>query len=235
MKKVIPFLTVLWLSIGVYAQRQAQMDMAVSRPVQFNLEMNFLCYLPEDFTRESGQLYPLVIFLHGSGERGTDLNLVKRNGPPKLAENQSFPAIMVSPQCPEGVWWDVFVLNKFLDQLISMYPVDTTRIYLTGLSMGGYGTWEWATRYPERFAAIVPVCGSGNPHRAERLVKIPIWAFHGAMDDVVPIEKSIEMVQAVNRKGGHAKLTVYPEAGHDSWTDAYNDPEMWKWMMSKKL
>lgn len=230
MKIAIPILFSLIFAISINAQEANQYKMAMSKPVQFQFQMNYLCYFPENFNQQSDQLYPLLIFLHGSGERGSDLEKVMIQGPPALVEKQPFPAIVVSPQCAPSVWWDVFELNKFLDQLIRIYPVDTTRIYLTGLSMGGYGTWEWATRHPERFAAIVPVCGSGNVHRAERLVNVPIWAFHGAKDDVVPPEKSIEMVEAINKLGGNVKFTLYPEANHNSWTETYNNPEMWNWL-----
>lgn len=233
MKYLVTLISFIFCYISIFSQETKQLKMAISTPVEFQLQMNYLCYFPDGFTSKTDQLYPLLVFLHGSGERGDSLDLVKKNGPPSLADSLSFPAIIVSPQCPDEVWWDVFVLDKFLDQLIRIYPIDTARIYLSGLSMGGFATWEWAARNPDRFAAIVPVCGSGNPHRAERLINIPIWAFHGAMDDVVPVEKSEEMVEAVNALGGNVKLTIYPEAGHDSWTETYNNPEMWKWLWEK--
>jgi predicted peptidase len=113
----------------------------------------------------------------------------------------------------------------------SKYRIDTDRIYLTGLSMGGFGTWEWATKYPDQFAAIAPVCGGGDLMFADRLTKIPIWAFHGEADPVVPVNRNTDMVKAINEKGGSARMTIYPGVGHGSWVNAYNDEELFKWFL----
>jgi predicted peptidase len=114
------------------------------------------------------------------------------------------------------------------------YRIDKDRVYLTGLSMGGYGTWALAAAHPEKFAAIAPICGGGNPAEAAKLARLPIWVFHGAKDPTVPIERSKEMVEAIKAAGGDAKFTIYPEAGHDSWTETYNNPELYQWLLAQK-
>ncbi len=176
--------------------------------------------------------WPLMLYLHGAGERGDDLELVKKHGPANVAENQDdFPFILVSPQCPEGRWWGNEILNALIDEITGQHAVDTDRIYLTGISMGGFGTWSLAIEHPERFAAIVPICGGGAPYVADRLKHVPVWAFHGARDDVVPPYESQRMVEAVQAAGGNAKLTIYPEATHDAWTETYNNPELYEWLL----
>jgi predicted peptidase len=200
------------------------------------MECEYLLYLPKDYAQKS-QKWPLMLFLHGAGERGNDLNLVKKHGPPKLVgQGKDLPFIIVSPQCPSGQWWleKVDVLLALLDEIQSTYPVDPNRVYLTGLSMGGYGTWTLACQHPDRFAAIVPICGGGQSFMADRLKNVPVWAFHGAKDPTVPLRETQQMVDAVTKSGGQARLTVYPEAGHDSWTVTYENPELYQWLLSHK-
>lgn len=196
-----------------------------------HFELNYLAYLPKDY--ESKSEWPLVLFLHGSGERGSDLNLIKKHGLPMLvAEGQDFPFILISPQCPEDDWWDPYALDALMDSVVKKYKADESRLYATGLSMGGYGTWSLAQHNPERFAAIAPVCGGGNRFSVKRLVHTPVWAFHGAKDTVVLPEESQEMVDEINKAGGEAKLTIYPDATHNSWTRTYNNPELYEWLLS---
>ncbi len=197
------------------------------------VRLNYLLYLPPDYDKQSA--WPLVLFLHGAGERGSNLELVKRHGPPKLVEQgKDFPFILVSPQCPAGKWWYPMELSALLDEIVERYKVDPDRIYVTGLSMGGFGTWSLAAYSPERFAAIVPICGGGEVLLANKYVHLPVWAFHGAKDSVVPLRRSQEMVEAINRAGGHARLTVYPNAGHDSWTATYDNPEVYQWLLKQR-
>ena len=201
-----------------------------------NLHCQYLLFIPEDYGKKD-ELWPLILFLHGAGERGSDLELVKKHGIPKIVETQKdFPFIAVSPQCPEDRWWtqETGMLKALLDEIISQYNVDTRRIYLTGLSMGGYGTWAMASEYPEYFAAIVPICGGGEASMAKNLKNIPVWAFHGAKDPTVPLRRSVEMVEAVKAAGGNAKLTVYPDALHDSWTQTYDNPELYYWLLTHR-
>ena len=197
------------------------------------VKMNYLLYLPPGYN-ESGQEWPLMMFLHGSGERGDDIEKVKVHGPPKLiAAGKDFPFIVVSPQCPEEERWQSDELDALIQNIIDNYNVDEKRIYLTGLSMGGFGTWDLASAYPERFAAIAPVCGGGNPRNANKLKNIPAWVFHGEKDPVVPVEEAHKMVDALKKSGAEVKLTIYPEAGHDSWTETYDNPDLYDWFLSK--
>jgi predicted peptidase len=210
--------------------RGKQNARSFQRKVTKTVRYRYLFYLPRDYSSQTP--IPMMLFLHGAGERGHDLELVKKHGPPRLiAQGRSFPFIIVSPQCPANHWWNAEDLNALLDEVIRSYAVDTSRIYVTGLSMGGFGTWTLGVTYPGRFAALVPICGWGEPFAAFRLKDMPIWAFHGAKDPIVPLSKSQEMIEAIKRAGGSPKLTVYPEAGHDSWTETYNNPELYSWML----
>ena len=203
----------------------------------FNItfQMEYLLFLPESYAQSNNQKFPLIFFLHGAGERGSDLDSVKRHGIPKIVEtNPDFPFIAVSPQCPEDSWWtsELHTINGLIEEVVEKYQVDTSRIYLTGLSMGGFGTWSLASMYPERFAAIAPVCGGGEVRQILRsLVEMPIWTFHGQKDDVIPFSRSEEIVTALKKHGSSIKFTIYPEAGHDSWTKTYDNPELYKWFL----
>ncbi len=210
----------------------SQHAMKLQRPVV--MKIDYLLYLPKDYGKTQDK-WPLMIFLHGAGERGSDLNKVKVHGPPKLIERgKDLPFIIVSPQCPSGHWWPTKVetVMALIDEIVEKYNVDESRIYLTGLSMGGYGTWAIACAHPERFAAIVPICGGGQPYLASRLRDVPVWAFHGEKDPVVPVRESQRMVAVVNAAGGNARLTVYPDAQHDSWTQTYDNPDLYTWLLS---
>lgn len=201
--------------------------------VQVKVEMDYLLYLPKNYDEQES--WPLVLFLHGAGERGDNLELVKKHGPPKLvSEGQEFPFIVVSPQCPKDVWWEPIELSALLDQVIKTHKVDEDRIYVTGLSMGGFGTWRLAAFTPHRLAAIAPICGGGEKYWARRFPHLPTWAFHGAKDKGVPLERSQEMVDAMKEKGGEPKLTIYPDAEHDSWTETYNNPDFYTWLLAQK-
>jgi len=200
------------------------------------VKMPYLLYLPRSYG-QSEKRWPLMLFLHGAGERGDDLEKVKTHGPPKLIarEGKEFPFLVVSPQCPQDGWWSdeaqIEMLDALLDHILSRYRIDQNRIYVTGLSMGGFGTWGLAVRYPNRFAAIAPICGGGDPRDAPRISHLPVWAFHGAKDKVVALEKSQEMVAALEKAGSNVKFTIYPEDGHDSWTKTYNNPELYTWFL----
>ncbi|MHC4462057.1 MAG: carboxylesterase family protein [Planctomycetota bacterium] len=213
-----------------------QHSQAFKKTITKTISCQYLLFLPEGYG-EKQQRWPLILFLHGAGERGGDLRKVKKHGPPKIVEKKKdFPFIVVSPQCPTDDWWTekAEVLINLLDDIVMRYDVDTDRIYLTGLSMGGYGTWSLASVYPDRFAAFAPICGGGKRVMARRLTEVPVWAFHGAKDRVVPLKESEEMVNAVKARGGDAKLTVYPSAGHDSWTETYNNKELYDWFLEHR-
>ncbi len=206
-------------------------------------KLDYLLFLPRGYDAKSGERWPLIFFLHGAGERGTNIWKVATHGPPKNVKgNPDFPFIVVSPQCPEGENWSdkTLPLLGLLDSITDRYAVDTNRIYLTGLSMGGYGTWSLGLSYPERFAAIVPICGGGERikislskrTKQQALKTLGVWAFHGGKDPLVPLEESQRMVEALKKAGVEdVKLTVYPEAKHDSWTQAYNTPELYDWLL----
>jgi len=197
------------------------------------VKANYLLYLPKDYGKDADKKWPVILFLHGSGESGSDIEKVKMHGPPKLvAGGKEFPFIIVSPQAPTSrIGWQVETLNTLLDEILQKYNADPDRVYLTGLSMGGFGTWALASANPERFAAIAPICGGGEPFRARRLKDLPIWVFHGAKDPTVPVKMSEDMVEALKKAGADVKFTVYPEAGHDSWTATYDNPELYTWFL----
>lgn len=225
------------VTLGQAGRTAAEEPSLGLKPCQLKREvtvtMDYLLALPKDYDQKPA--WPLVLFLHGAGERGDNLALIKKHGPPKLLEaGQQFPFILVAPQCPKDHWWDPFELKVLLDDIVQTYKVDPDRIYLTGLSMGGFGTWSLAASIPDRFAALVPICGGSDPIVAKRIAHIPVWAFHGAKDPVVPVERSQQMAEAMEKKGGTAKLTIYPEAGHDSWTEAYANPQLYEWLLQQK-
>ena len=200
--------------------------------------------------------YPLVIFLHGSGERGNDneRQLIWGAGAFIKEENlKEYPCYVIAPQCPEGKRWleinwalpthnmpeepseTMSLVIELMDKVIQDYPINQHRIYITGLSMGGYGTWDLISRMPDKFAAAVPICGGGDENQAYKLVDMPIWVFHGANDTTVPPERSRHMVNAIKEAGGtKVKYTEYPDVGHGSWKPAYADPEFMKWMFKQK-
>lgn len=193
---------------------------------------NYLLKLPDGYSENSPT--SLLIFLHGAGERGDDLELVKKHGPPKqIKEGQKFPQIVLSPQCPSDDRWDPDRLQATLEEIMSTYNVDPTRMYLTGLSMGGQGTWKWAGSHPSQFRAIAPICGFAAEVNFESLKDLPIWVFHGAKDDVVAIEESDWMVQELKKVGSDVKYTVYPELKHDSWSITYENSEFYSWLFAQ--
>lgn len=199
------------------------------------IELQYLLFLPDSYD-PLGKEWPMLLFLHGAGERGNDLELVKKHGPPKIvAAGADFPFVLVSPQCPRGQFWQNDPLLALIDEIVSTYRIDETRIYLTGLSMGGYGTWSLAAEAPERFAAIAPICGGGLRIWALTLANMPVWAFHGARDRTVPAEESRRMIEALKSRGNQdVRLTIYPEAEHDSWTETYDNPGLYEWLLSQQ-
>ena len=176
----------------------------------------------------------MVLFLHGSGAAGNDIARVRHDGlPRRLEEKGALPFVVIAPQSPTG-GWDVNALNSVLDRILESYRVDQERVYLTGLSMGGYGAWQMGAMHPERFAAIAPICGGGDVRWGKSLSRAPIWAFHGDQDKVTPPSESIAMVEAVRRAGGDVKFTVYKGVGHNAWTRTYDDPAFYSWLLSHR-
>ena len=205
---------------------------------------------------ERGRAYPVVLFLHGSGERGSDNAAQLKFLPTWLAEpamRERHPCLVVAPHCRADHKWvevdwkdprgatqpaepsvDLAAAVAALDAVLAAEPADPDRVLLTGLSMGGYGTWDLAARSPGRFAAALPVCGGGDAATAPRLVRLPLWAFHGADDPVVPPARSRTMVEAIRAAGGAPKYTEFPGVGHDSWTPAYRDPDVLDWFFAQR-
>jgi predicted peptidase len=250
MQKLIVLLAAALLMVGCNATmpRESQTGQTAERfkrRVTRELSANYLLYLPPKYKSQAKGRWPLMLFLHGAGERGTNLSAVAVHGPPKLVkQKRDFPFIIVSPQCPAGERWSNETLLALLEDVSRKYRADTNRIYLTGLSMGGYGTWALGIAHPDKFAAIAPICGGGetipiliaNTPKKEQLKKLPVWAFHGAKDPVVKLEESEKMVEALKRIGSqNVELTVYPEANHDSWTETYHNPKLYEWFLAHDL
>ena len=189
---------------------------------------------PNNFQEDAR--HSLLIFLHGAGSRCEDTSKLLTN--PFFAhieKHNHFPFVVVAPLCTENTWFDMFErLEDVVRETAGYSFVDQNRIYLMGASMGGYGTWQLAMSMPEYFAAIVPICGGGMYWNAARLAGVPAWAFHGQKDTAVFWEESKKMVDAVNKNGGNAKLTIYPDNGHDAWSDTYSNPEVFSWLLQNK-
>jgi len=203
-----------------------------------NLSLDYLFYLPEDYKNDKDKKWPTILFLHGMGERGDDLELVKIHGIPKIVNSKKdFQFIAISPQCPiDFVWRDeemLIALESLLLKIIKNFRVDKSRLYVTGLSMGGRGTWAIAAYRPDLFAAAAPICGGGDPTTASRLTKLPFWVFQGALDEVHFPKESEIMIKSLKNKGGEVRYTLYPELHHDSWTITYDNSELYKWFLSK--
>lgn len=204
---------------------------------------------------EEGKLYPLVLFLHGAGERGTDNEKQLKHGILSIitgSKKINEPCFLIAPQCPEGQWWtdldkqklrplDAKGSNPRLEAVLALveefaktHPVDPKRFYVTGISMGGFGTWDLLGRVPQKIAAAIPICGGGDPSLVSRYQEVPIWAFHGGADTVVPVAATTDMIEALEKAGAKPKVTIYPKVDHDSWTMTYDNPEVIRWLFSQK-
>jgi predicted peptidase len=209
-------------------------DLNLGVTVQASYRYRF--YEPAELTLADAPDRPIVIFLHGIGERGDDLQRLERHGLPKLvAAGQNFPFLIVSPQCPGTDYWsEAPGLPEFVAAAVERHRADPARVYLTGMSMGGFGVWSLAQRHPDRYAAILPICGGGEVRWAPRLRDVAAWVFHGAKDEIVPATRSVQMVEAIRTAGGRPRFTLYPEAGHDSWTETYANSEICPWLLSHR-
>ena len=199
--------------------------------------LDYLIQLPHGYDEETNRWWPLVFYLHGIGESGHDLTKVLRFGPPRLvAQGKDLPCIVVSPQLPPGYFWfrESNLALAILDEVMRSNRVDQTRVCITGNSMGAFGAIVMAAREPERFASLVPICGGVDYVDSLRLHDVPIWAFHGEQDPIIPVAESRRLVRLVNEIGGHARLTIYPDLGHNCWDRAYDDPALWDWILAQK-
>lgn len=194
-------------------------------------KLTYVIRYPDSF--ESCKTYPTILCLHGAGGRGSDVQAVLDNPFFRITETMpDFPFVMVAPLCSENTWFDLFhELKQLVAETAHLPFVDEKRLYMMGASMGGYATWQLAMSLPEYFAAIAPICGGGMYWNGSRLTNVPVWAFHGALDECVFPEESKKMVQAVQSCGGEAKLTLYPHNYHDAWSDTYSNPELYSWFL----
>ena len=256
MKKSLVFslllITLLLSPFQVRGQGQPELFQAETFVAANGDTLLYRILYPENM--EEGVEYPLVLFLHGAGERGNDNEAQLKWGVLNFAEEgfrQKHPAIVIAPQAPEQEYWanpvwrtegtalldqptpSLAATYELMNTIIEANPVDENRIYITGLSMGGFGTWDMISRYPGLFAAAVPICAGGDVSNAHLLKDLPIWAFHGAHDEVVLPKYSRDMIDAIREAGGLPGYTEYPDVGHDSWIPAYDDLYMLEWMFSQ--
>lgn len=203
--------------------------------LEIDLEWNYFLYLPEEYAENDGEEFPLLLFLHGGGESGSNLEKVKKHGPPaQIAAGREFPFIVLAPQNPHKKrLWDDSAVMALLDEIEKRYRVDKKRVYLTGLSRGAYGAWRLAVQYPDRFAALVAISGEAPMNYASWVGKIPVWVFHGDSDTSIDVSSSRRMVEELRENGNPARLTIYENTGHDAWTQTYNDPEVYEWMLKQ--
>ncbi|MFI5185320.1 MAG: prolyl oligopeptidase family serine peptidase [Chitinophagales bacterium] len=244
--KLIVFFSALIFCAGQFAFSQSSSRFSFNKYINKGDTLNYRLLFPD---ADTFRKYPLVIFLHGSGERGNDNEAQLKWGVMNFATDQNMilhPALVIAPQCPEKSGWSNFSRNDMklqptptkpmellmglIHQLIKTMPVDTNRIYITGLSMGGYGTYDAIERYPGLFAAAVPVCGAGDTSKVSSIVHLPIWIVHGAEDPAVNPKFSLDMLNALSRAGAHPGFTQYPEVGHFSWLVAYSDALIMEWL-----
>ena len=197
-------------------------------------KLNYVLRMPTDF--QANKKYPLVIYLHGAGGRGDNLDVIFEHPFFSRTEHSLKNAISIAPQCYSDSWFNIFEqLQEFVEYLFTWERVDVSRVYLVGASMGGYATWQLAMSRPELFAAIVPICGGGMYWNAGRLVYMGVWAFHGDKDGTVFCEESQKMVNAVNNCGGSARLTIYKDGNHDAWTETFENDGVWQWLLMQKV
>jgi len=236
-----PYLHVLSVSLLLLAASVARADPTPGKQTEETYaadgkNLGYLLYVPASAEKQPAAKLPVILFLHGAGERGSDLKVLVKHGPPKLIDQQTKEFIVISPQCPKEQRWDPRQLKGLLDDVLGKLKfADADRVYLTGLSMGGFGSWSMAAAYPDTFAAVVPICGGGNPASAGKIKHLPIWVFHGDKDTAVKVEQSQAMVDALKAAGAkQVEFTVYPGVGHDSWTRSYADPKLYEWMLKHK-
>lgn len=235
--KIAPLFFTLALTSSLFADESGK-QIEKSLKISDEISIPYLQYLPKDYDKD--KKHPLMLFLHGRGESNGPLSVVAQWGPPKIVANgKNLPFILISPQCPKEDFWSsdtqIDRLLKLLDHVKKEFSVDENRIVLTGLSMGGYGSWELAAREPDMFAAVMPICGGGKPENASKLKDLNIWVYHGTADTAVPYQKSVDMVEAIKKAGNKTiQFTTLQDVGHNSWSEAYGNKKVWKWFEESK-
>lgn len=203
------------------------------KEIKTTIDVRYVLQLPEN---QKGR-FPLMVFLHGSGERGNDLEKVKNHSPFTYQNLMKTDVAILAPQCPENTWWNSDEIYELILSISNSYNVDKSRIYLTGLSMGGWGTWKLATEHPELFAAVAPVCGVTDIEiykNVEVLKNTPVHIFHGALDDIVSPNMSLDIYQKLKKVNPNCNLTIFPNDNHNSWDSTYSDPKFYEWLFAQK-
>jgi len=230
MKKLLFYLFAILTNIS---DAQVETTGSFLKNVQKNYAYNYILSKPID----QNNAKPLLIFLHGSGEKGNDLEKVKVHGPLKYMKNNTLDAYVLVPQCPENQYWESDALYFLIKKIIQEEKIDTNRIYLTGLSMGAWGAWNLAYAHPELFAALVPIAGFVDRIpliEGCKIANIPIRMYHGLLDNVVDVQYSVNIYKKLKDCNKDIQLQIFDDAFHDSWTRVYDNPEIYKWLMSKR-
>lgn len=229
----------IWLESTRRDGREYRYAQRVTLPAGRQIKVGFLIHLPATYEKDEETAWPLVLFLHGSGESGRDLDQVAGTGLAQRAREVDLSFIVLAPQCPREDDWTYEGQRRrvmgLIDFVVARYRVDSRRIYLTGNSMGGYAVWSLAARYPDRFAAIIPICGSTGTGIAATIKHIPAWVFHGALDQAVSVNASRKIVAALRACGAPVTYTEYTDGAHNVWDRAYREPELFEWMLVQHL
>lgn len=222
------------LSITRIYGQQVYHDISRIAEVFVQLDYKYLLHIPDNQELKSELGFPLIVYLHDAEERGSDLNKVKEKGPAKIVDGQpKFPFAVLSPLCQDGQVWDPMTIDLLLNYILENNPIDTSRIYITGVGLGAKGALDWTIKNPDRFRAIAPVSGWGEKYLIKNLLHKPIWIFHGALDQEVPLNHSIEIVSALEKAGNESvKFTIFPKEGHDCWTRVYNNADLYNWFLT---
>ncbi|MDZ7605746.1 MAG: PHB depolymerase family esterase [Cyclobacteriaceae bacterium] len=232
MKQIILCVLVSIISISPLIGQQVAKKAVISQ----SKEIVYLLYEPLGGEVNNAEKLPLLLFLHGGGESGNNIELVKRHGPPQLVDHgMQFPFYILSPQNQETTrFWDESIVICLLDSIINTYPIDTARIYIAGISRGAYGAWRLVIQYSDKFAALIAISGSAPSPYAKWIGQLPIWAFHGIDDPVIPVSETKQMVKSLKKCGYNPKMTLYKKTGHDAWTRTFSNPEVFEWMLRQK-
>ncbi len=219
--------------LGWTALASGQVQGNFSTVIERAYDYGYVLHQPSDTKKPK----PLIVFLHGSGEKGTNLELVKVHGPLKYLKSNTLDAWVLAPQCPDGAYWEAESLYRLIRKIMADYPIDGSRVHLTGLSMGGWGAWNLAFAHPELFASLTPICGFVDrvPMIENcRIKDIPTRIYHGLLDEVVPPEYSIAIYKKLKPCHGNLSLTIFDDANHDAWTRVYDDPTFYHWILNQR-